>query len=131
VSYASSCSLGISSNLCRASPHCNRKIVWNDIYCSKPGSVTFVLDSTQESKIKLCATSFEEFLAHFYFTGWAGLVECFDDSDSDRADVDDSDSDAEADVDDGMPTVTDPASAPLLEFLANVYSEKGRSRFKM
>jgi hypothetical protein len=83
--------------------------------------VTFVLDSTQESKIKLCATSFEEFLAHLYFTGWAGLVECFDDSDSD----------SEADVDDGMPTVTDPASAPLLEFLANVYSEKGRSRFKM
>jgi hypothetical protein len=79
-----------------------------------------MLDSTLASRIELCATSFEEFLANFYFTGWAGLVERIVDSDSN-----------EADVDDGMPTVSDPASVPLLEFLANVYSEKGRSRFKM
>jgi hypothetical protein len=84
--------------------------------------MTLVLDSNQASQIELCATSFEGFLAYLYFTEWAGLVECFDDCTSDSD---------EADVDDGMPTVTDPASAPLFEFLANVYSEKGRSQFKM
>jgi hypothetical protein len=78
-----------------------------------------MLDSTLASRIELCATCFEGFLAHFYFTGWAGLVERIVDSDSNEADVD------------VMPTVSDPASVPLLEFLANVYSEKGRSRFKM
>jgi hypothetical protein len=112
--------LGVSSHLRRGSPHNDRKVNGQDAYFSKPGSVTLVLDSTQASKIELCATSFEEFLAHLYFTEWAGLVECFYDGDSN-----------EADVDDGMSTVTDPASAPLLEFLVNVYSEKGRSQLEM